>query len=88
MAKSVYKLKSLKVSAARGDFFVYRNRSVKCLKVLSARKGKMETIISFRMPTEEYTRLEEMARKLGSPLSTVARIVVKRGLKAPAEIHV
>jgi predicted DNA-binding protein len=51
-------------------------------------KPEPEPVLSFRLPAEDRERLEEMAQKLGAPLSTAARIIVKRGLEKPPEILV
>jgi hypothetical protein len=50
------------------------------------RRGEAEFILSFRVPAEERARLEEMAIKMGAPLSSAARIALKRGLDAPPDI--
>jgi predicted DNA-binding protein len=47
-----------------------------------------DPLLSFRLPAEDRERLEVMAAKLGAPISTAARIVVKRGLEQPPEILV
>ncbi len=52
------------------------------------RKPAPDPLLSFRLPAEDRARLEEMAAKLGAPISTAARIVVKRGLEQPPEILV
>jgi hypothetical protein len=51
-------------------------------------KPEPEPILSFRVPAEERARLEEMAARMDAPLSSAARIVLRRGLEQPPEILV